>query len=125
MTGRRRPMLPDYLVDRIVLRDSLRPDSEGVRFTLRNLTRPAVLTRVADLRLDERQVDGRVLVQTESGRLPLPRRLDLPVGRDMELLVEVPDAQLEPGDHQLELDLTLPGVASGRVRVLGRVETSQ
>ena len=121
-TGRRRPMLPDYLVERIVLRDSLRPDRDGVLFTLRNRTRPAVLTRVADLRLDERQVEGRVLVRTESGRLPLPRRLDLPVGRDMELLVEVPDAQLGPGDHQLELDLTMPGVASGRVRVLGRID---
>ncbi|HKA10576.1 MAG TPA: glycoside hydrolase family 2 TIM barrel-domain containing protein [Candidatus Dormibacteraeota bacterium] len=123
-TTRPRYVLPDYLAERIVLRDSLRPDSEGVRFKLRNLTRPAVLTRIADVRLDERQVDGRVLVQTESGRLPLPRRLDLPVGREIELLVETPGAQLEPGEHQLELDLTLPGVASGRVRVLGNVPAS-
>ena len=53
-----------------------------------------------------------------SGRLPLPRRLDLPVGRETELLVEVGE-ELEPGEHELELDLTLPGVASGRVRVTG------
>lgn len=121
MTGRRRPMLPDYLADRIVLGDSLRPDHEGIHFTLRNLTRPAVLTRLADLRLDGRPLDGRVLVRTESGRQPLPRLLDLPVGREMELLVETAAGHLEPGEHQLELDLTLPGVASGRVRVLGRV----
>jgi beta-mannosidase len=119
-SARRRPLLPDYLVERIVLRDSLRGDREGVRFTLCNLTRPAVLTRVDDVRLDGRQLDGaRVLVQTDSGRLPLPRRLDLPVGREMELLVEVAE-ELEPGDHELELDLTLPGVASGRVRITGR-----
>ena len=118
-TRRRRPLLPDYLAERIVLRESLRPDSEGIRFTLRNRTRPAVLTEVADLRLDGRVLEGaRVLVQTESGRLPLPRRLDLPVGRDMELLVELAD-ELEPGGHELEMDLTLPGVASGRVRVSG------
>jgi hypothetical protein len=74
---------------------------------------------VDDVRLDGRQLDGtRVLVQTETGRLPLPRRLDLPVGREMDLLVELPEA-LEPGDHELEVDLTLPGVASGRVRVSG------
>ena len=120
-TARRRPLLPDYLVERIVVSDSLRPDSDGVRFTLRNLTRPAVLTRVSDLRLDGRLLEGRVLVQTESGRLPLPRRLDLPVGREMELLVEAAGEDLEPGEHQLEVDLTLPGIASGRVRVLGRV----
>ena len=121
LTARRsRPLLPDYLVERIVLRDSLRPDSEGVRFTVRNLTRPAVLTQVGDLRLDGRVLErARVLVQTESGRLPLPRRLDLPVGREMELLVELVE-ELEPGAHELEVDLTLPGVASGRVRVSGR-----
>src|SRR2546430_4086242 len=43
-TGRRRPLLPDYLVDRIVLRDSLRADGEGGRFNLSNPTRPAGLT---------------------------------------------------------------------------------
>jgi hypothetical protein len=78
-----------------------------------------VLTRVDGVRLDGRQLTGaRVLVQTESGRLPLPRRLDLPVGRETELLVEVGEA-LEPGSHELEVDLTLPGVASGRVRITG------
>ncbi|HXM57765.1 MAG TPA: hypothetical protein VOB72_20375 [Candidatus Dormibacteraeota bacterium] len=118
-TARRRPFLPDYLVDRIVRRDSLRADREGVRFTLCNHTRPAVLTAVEDVRLDGRQLDApRVLVQTESGRLPLPRRLDLPVGRETELLVELAEA-LEPGRHELEVDLTLPGVASGRVRIEG------
>src|SRR5207302_6802848 len=39
-TGRRRPLLPDYLVDRIVLRGSLRADHDGVRFTPCNHTRP-------------------------------------------------------------------------------------
>src|SRR5205085_8620889 len=100
--GRRRPLLPPYLVERILLPGSLRGDRDGVRFTLRNLTRPAVLTRVQDVRLDGRQLDGiRVLVQTETGRLPLPRRLDLPVGREMELLVELPGAP-EAGAHELE-----------------------
>lgn len=115
---RRRPMLPDYLADRLLLRDSLRVGPDGVRFTLRNLTRPAVLTRVGDLRLDGARLEGSILVRTESGRLPLPRRLDLPVGRELELLVEVPGG-VEPGRHELELDLTVLGVASGRVRVSG------
>jgi beta-mannosidase len=122
VTERRRPLLPDYLAERIVHRRSLRTDAEGVRFTLCNLTRPAVLTRIDDLRLNGRPLDGaRVLVQTESGRIPLPRRLDLPVGREMELLVELPALELDPGINELEVDLTLPGVASGRVRVSGRV----
>jgi hypothetical protein len=119
-TGRRRPLLPDYLADRIVRRDSLRADREGVRFTLCNMTRPAVLTRVADVRLDGRQLEGtRVLVQTDTGRLPLPRRLDLPVDRDLDLLIEMIEP-LDHGEHELEVDLTLPGVASGRVRISGR-----
>jgi len=65
-----------------------------------------------------------VLVQTDSGRVPLSRRVDLPFGRDLVLLVELADP-LEPGDHQLELDMTLPGVASGRVQVSGRVQPEQ
>ena len=119
IAARRRPLLPGYLAERIVVGDSLRPDPEGVRFTLRNRTRPAVLTRVEGIRLDGRLLEARVLVQTESGRLPLPRRLDLPVDREMELLVELAREHVEPGEHQLEVDLTLPGVASGRVRVTG------
>jgi hypothetical protein len=83
------------------------------------LTRPAVLTGIAGMRLDGRPLDGaRVLVQTESGRVPLPRRLDLPVGRETTLLVEL-QYPPEPGEHVLELDVTVPGVASGRVRLRG------
>ena len=51
-------------------------------------------------------------------------RVDLPFGRYLVLLVELSDP-LEPGDHQLELDMTLPGVASGRVQVSGRVQPHQ
>jgi beta-mannosidase len=124
-SGRRRALLPDYLVDRMVLSGSLRGDRDGLRFTLCNLTRPAVLTGIEDMRLDGRAlISPRVLVQTESGRVPLPRRLDLPVGRPLELLVELRDGpgdELEPGEHELEVDLTIPGVASGRARVRGRV----
>jgi beta-mannosidase len=118
-TGRRRPLLPPYLAERIVLRDSLRPDPEGLRFRIRNRTRPAVLTRIGDLRVDGQPVEGRLLVHTESGRLPLPRRLDLPVDRELELLLELTEP-VEARPHVLELDLTLPGVASGRVRISGR-----
>jgi beta-mannosidase len=118
---RRRPMLPAYLADRILVRDSLRPDLEGVLFTIRNMTRPAVLTGLGELRLDGRSLEGcRVLVQTDSGRVPLPARLDLPFGRDLTLLVELREP-LEPGDHELEMDLSLPGVASGRARVSGKM----
>jgi beta-mannosidase len=122
VTERPRPLLPAYLADRLAVGDSLRADTEGVRFTLRNLTRPAVLTAIGEMRLDGRSLDGaRVLVHTDSGRVPLPRRLDLPVGRETTLLVEL-QQPLEAGDHVLELDVTVPGVASGRVRLRGAVD---
>ena len=121
-TERPRPLLPSYLASRLAVADSLRFGQDGVRFTLRNLTRPAVLTGIGEMRLDGRPLDGaRVLVDTESGRVPLPRRLDLPVGRETTLLVEFQYFP-EPGDHELDLDLTVPGVASGRVRVRGSVQ---
>ena len=118
---RPRPLLPIYLAERLAICDSLRSDVEGVLVTLRNLTRPAVLTSVTGMRLDGRPLDGaRVLVHSDSGRVPLPRRLDLPVGRETTLLVELIQP-LEAGDHVLELDVTVPGVASGRVQVKGRI----
>lgn len=122
---RRRPRLPSYLVERIIVHDSLRPDLEGVRFTLRNLTRPALLAGLEDLRLDGRPlVQPRLSLETDSGRVPLPRTLDLPFGRDLTVLVEL-DFPLEPGDHDLELDVTLPGVASGWARVSGRIRPDE
>ena len=32
--------------------------------------------------------------------------------------------RMTPGEHELEVDLTVPGVASGRVRIKGRIEAS-
>src|SRR5439155_13627952 len=110
VTERPRPVLPAYLAERLAIGDSLRSDREGLLFTLRNQTRPAVLTSVGEMRLDGRALDGvRVLVHTDSGRVPLPRRLELPVGRETTLLVEFAHP-LESGEHVLELDVTVPGV---------------
>ncbi|MBO0683531.1 MAG: hypothetical protein J2P45_10275, partial [Candidatus Dormibacteraeota bacterium] len=116
-TSRRRPQLPAYLAERIVVRDSLKPDRDGAVIMLRNMTRPAVLTAIDDLRLDGTPLDApRISVLTESGRAPVSRRLDLPYGREVLLAVEL-GQPLGSGDHELELDLTLPGIASGRVQV--------
>ncbi|HEX4213237.1 MAG TPA: hypothetical protein VIA06_07935 [Candidatus Dormibacteraeota bacterium] len=124
-TERRRPMLPAYLAERIAVAESLGVLNEGLRFVLRNRTRPAVLTRLTEFRLDGRRLDApRVLVETEAGTVPMPRRLDLPLEREVALQVEL-DRVLESGDHELEMDLTLPGVASGRIRVRGRLDGEQ
>lgn len=119
-TQRRRPLLPGYLADRLVVGDSLAADADGLSFTIRNQTRPAVLTGIEAQRLDGRPLAvARILVETPSGRVPLPRRLDLPVGRPVRVVIE-PAQPIEAGEHQLEVDLTVPGVAGGRVRVDGR-----
>jgi hypothetical protein len=50
----------------------------------------------------------------------LPRRLDLPIGR--AIVVHVVTGQpLGTGAHSLEADITVPGVASGRLVVEGSV----
>lgn len=120
-TERRRPLLPAYIADRLVVAGSLRQLEDGLRFTLHNRTRPAVLARLGGFHVDGARLDGpRVLVETEAGRVPFARRVELPVGRDVVLVVEL-EQPLDPGEHDLELDLTVPGVASGRVLVKGRV----
>lgn len=116
---RRRPLLPQYLAGRIVREDSLVQSPEGFQFTLRNRTQPAVLTDLGEVRLDGDPVpEPRLLLLTDGGRIPLPRRVELPLGRDVSIFLEVP-APLPVQGHELELDLTLPGIASGRVRVHG------
>jgi beta-mannosidase len=118
---RPRPLLPDYLAERIVVQGSLSLLDEGLRFALRNRTRPAVLTALHRFHLDGQRLDApRLFLETEAGRVPFPRKLELPVDRDVPVLLELPQT-VEPGEHELEMDLTVPGVASGRVRVKGRV----
>jgi len=81
----------------------------------------AVLVGLTGLRLD-----GVVLarpdlqVETHAGRAPLPRRLDLPLGRSLRVHVVTGQA-LGAGSHSLEADITVPGVASGRLVVEGTV----
>jgi hypothetical protein len=84
-----------------------------------------VLVGLTGLRLD-----GVVLarpdlqVETHAGRAPLPRRLDLPLGRTLRVHVVTGQA-LGGGSHSLEADITVPGVASGRLVVEGTVVSTQ
>jgi hypothetical protein len=116
---RPRPPLPGYLADRLVEPGSLRSQPNGFSLRLLNRTRPAVLARLAGVRLDGRSLgDPPVLLETASGRVPLPKRLELPVGRPVTLYFDC-GASLGEGRHEVELDLALPGIASGRVQVAG------
>jgi hypothetical protein len=122
---RPRPELARYLAERLADLSSLRSEPDGLSFALENKTRPAVLVGLTGLRLD-----GVVLarpelqVETHAGRAPLPRRLDLPLGRTLRVHVVTGQA-LGGGSHSLEADVTVPGVASGRLVVEGTVASTQ
>ena len=106
-----------------MLEDSLVQSPEGFQFTLRNRTQPAVLSALGEVRLDGDPLPHpQLLLLTGAGRIPLPRRVELPLERDVTIFVEVP-APLEVRGHELEVDLTLPGIASGRVRVHSPLST--
>ncbi|MGH7904659.1 MAG: glycoside hydrolase family 2 protein, partial [Candidatus Dormibacteraceae bacterium] len=107
---RRRRPLPRYLAERLVQAGSLRREPDGLSLVLLNRTRPAAMTGIGELHLDGTPLgDPRIAVEGASGRVPLSRRLELPVGRPVRLAVEMGEP-LEPGEHVLELDITLPGV---------------
>ena len=112
---RPRPEIPRYLAERIADLQSLRPERHGMSFALENRTRPAVLAGVTGLRLDGVLVTGHELqIETNAGLAPLPKRLDMPLGR--RLLIHVVTGQpLGAGAHSLEADVAVPGVASGRL----------
>ena len=84
-------------------------------FVLDNRTRPAVLVGIGGLRLDGVTVTGHQLqIDSNAGLAPLPKRLDMPVGRRLVLHI-VTGESIGSGNHSLEADITVPGIASGRL----------
>jgi beta-mannosidase len=118
---RPRPEIPRYLAERLADVSSLRSENAGMSFAVENRTRPAVLVAVTGLRLDGIVLTGHQLqIETNAGLAPLPRRLDIPIGRRIVLHV-VTGEPLGVGAHSLEADITVPGVASGRLVIEGTV----
>jgi len=118
---RPRPEIPPYLAERLADSTSLRAEKEGMSFVLDNRTRPAVLVGVTGLRLDGIMlVRHQLQIETHAGLAPLPRRLDLPLGRRVSVHV-ITGEPLGAGMHSLEADITVPGVASGRLVIEGNV----
>ena len=116
---RMRPELPRYLAERLADLQSLNVEKDGLSVVLENRTRPAVLTGLSVIRLDGRTLPRYDLqVETHAGRAPLPRRLDLPLGRRTRVYVVTGDA-LGAGGHALELDVSVAGVGSGRLVIEG------
>ncbi len=119
--ARPRPEIPRYLAERLADAMSLRSEMEGMSFVLDNRTRPAVLVGVTGLRLDGIVlVRHQLQIETHAGLAPLPRRLDLPLGRRVSVHV-ITGEPLGVGLHSLEADITVPGVASGRLVIEGNV----
>jgi hypothetical protein len=112
---RPRPEIPRYLAERLADLHSLRAEDHGLSFALDNRTRPAVLVGVTGLRLDGVSVSGHKLqIESNAWLAPLPKRLDLPLARRLVLHV-VTGQSIGSGAHSLEADITVPGVASGRL----------
>ena len=122
---RPRPELARYLAERLADLGSLRSEPDGLSFALENRTRPAVLVGLTGLRLDGVLVARYDLqVETHAGRAPLPKRLDMPLGRRLQVHVATGEP-LGGGVHSLEADITVPGVASGRLVLEGNVVPPQ
>lgn len=117
--------VPRYLADLLVDRSSLATHALGLGFELVNRARPAALTALSRVVVDgEPQTDQRVLTEISGRVLPLPKRLELPLGRPLRLIVDLGEP-LRAGRHSLEFDLTVPGVASGRIRLEGLVRPEE
>ena len=121
MPARLRPELPHYLADRLADLRSLQGEKDGLSLVLENKTRPAVLTTMTGLRLDGTLLTRHeIQIETHAGRAPLPRRLDLALGRRVRVYVVTGEA-LAPGAHTLEADVSVAGVGSGRLLIEGQV----
>jgi beta-mannosidase len=112
---RPRPEIPRYLAERLADLTSLESHEQGLSFVLENRTRPAVLVGISGLRLDGILIPRHQLqLETHAGLAPLPKRLDMPLGRRLAVHV-VTGEPMGDGGHSLEADITVPGVASGRL----------
>jgi hypothetical protein len=112
---RPRPEIPRYLAERLADLKSLQTERQGLSFALENRTRPAVLVGISGLRLDGVLIPRHQLqVETHAGLAPLPKRLDMPLGRRLVVHV-VTGEPMGDGGHSLEADVTVPGIASGRL----------
>ena len=112
--------VPAYLAARLVDLRSLASDASGLSFELRNQARPAVLDRLEVLSLDGAALSPpRLLLETAAGRVPLPRKQELPLGRSLKVIAEL-DAPLERGSHEVEILIAVPAIAEGVVRIAGR-----
>jgi hypothetical protein len=119
--ARLRPELPHYLAQRLADLHSLQAENDGLSLVLENGMRPAVLTSMTGLRLDGNLLTRHdIQIDTHAGRAPLPRRLDLPLGRRIKVHV-VTGQPLGPGAHTLEADISVAGVGSGRLLIDGSV----
>jgi hypothetical protein len=122
---RPRPEIPRYLAERLADVSSLRAEKEGMSFVLENRTRPAVLVGLTGLRLDGVVLAHHQLhIETHAALAPLPRRLDLPLGRRVVVHV-LGGGPLPGGAHSLEADITVPGIASGRLVIEGLVDSER
>jgi beta-mannosidase len=122
-SSRPRPEIPRYLAERLADVSSLRAEKGGMSFVLENRTRPAVLVGVTGLRLDGVVLTRHELhIETHAALAPLPKRLDLPLGRRVVVHVLSGDP-LPAGAHSLEADITVPGIASGRLVIEGSVDS--
>ena len=111
------PVMPLHLADRLVQPNSLRSEAGTLSFLFLNSTRPAVLTGIRGARVDGVPApDARFHFDTPSGRLPVPKRLDLPVGRSLRVHMQTAVAPAS-GVRTLELEISVPGVAEGLVMV--------
>jgi hypothetical protein len=117
---RPRPEIPRYLAERLADMRSLQSEEQGLSFVLENRTRPAVLVGISGLRLDGVLIPRHQLqLETHNGLAPLPKRLDMPLGRRLTVNV-VTGQPMGDGGHALEADITVPGVASGRLVIESR-----
>ncbi len=99
--------LPDSLLERIYVKDSLKNTEDGFEFALKNVVDSGTLTRLISIEVDGTAVplDQVTIVSGEKTRAATEitpnAPLYFPLGSTMT--VKVAGTKLEPGEHKLSL----------------------
>jgi hypothetical protein len=120
------PAIPPFILKKLYVRGSLQAEEEGFTLALRNTIAPGTILGLKGIELDGRAVPlERVTVALEAGdarpigEVSSAAPLSFPVGATFHL--RVAGVQLEPGPHNLKINVVVGDVGPLEIPVADQV----
>jgi hydroxymethylglutaryl-CoA reductase (NADPH) len=111
------PTIPPFILKKLYVKGSLHNDDTNFALSLKNLVAPATITSFDGLVVDGRTIDtSQATLELPNGktrsleRISPTRPLEFPIGTTLTL--RVADETLEPGSHDLFVEVDIKEIGS-------------